>query len=214
MKLKKIGLLCAALILSAFVKAGDVSIPNTFVNGNVADANEVNANFDAVAGEINDNDARLDLLEQDIVLEPLQAFYYNIFDTNTQGYQSDAWTPLAYTQFSFEKGAEDSNVKITWTDTARSSYGSCSWHLTVDDQACSPAPLLRVAYGSSAVDVHSSSSIIQVCSGLSAGTHSLQVYVNRSNNGQCMRGWGGNINPPFTVNNSYPASILVEEFAP
>ncbi len=43
--------------------AGSLAIPNVFVKGTVADANEVNDNFDAVEIEVNDNDARISALE-------------------------------------------------------------------------------------------------------------------------------------------------------
>ena len=39
--------------------AGSVSIPNTFINGTTASADEVNANFDAVETAVNDNDTRI-----------------------------------------------------------------------------------------------------------------------------------------------------------
>ena len=39
-----------------------LAVPNTFTNGEVADADEVNANFDAVKTEVDDNDARIDTL--------------------------------------------------------------------------------------------------------------------------------------------------------
>ena len=42
-----------------FVVASPVSLPNTFVNGTVADANQVNANFSAVKSAVDDNDARI-----------------------------------------------------------------------------------------------------------------------------------------------------------
>ena len=39
--------------------AGTVSVPNEFVNGEAADADEVNANFDAIETAVNDNDVRI-----------------------------------------------------------------------------------------------------------------------------------------------------------
>ena len=41
------------------VVAGEVMLPNTFTNGTVADADEVNANFDEIETEVNDNDSRI-----------------------------------------------------------------------------------------------------------------------------------------------------------
>lgn len=43
--------------LSAY--AGSVALPNLLVNGTIADADAVNANFDAVKSAVDDNDARL-----------------------------------------------------------------------------------------------------------------------------------------------------------
>jgi hypothetical protein len=43
--------------------AGSVSLPHAFAPGTVADANQVNANFEALADEVNDNHGRLRDLE-------------------------------------------------------------------------------------------------------------------------------------------------------
>ncbi len=51
------------LVVPLVVAAGTVTVPNTFMNGEVADADQVNANFDAVETEVNDNDARITVLE-------------------------------------------------------------------------------------------------------------------------------------------------------
>lgn len=45
---------------AAATRAGQVSIPNAFTAGTPARAGEVNANFSAIAAEVNDNDARID----------------------------------------------------------------------------------------------------------------------------------------------------------
>ena len=47
------------------VSEAQVSVPNTFVNGTLADADQVNANFDAVEAAVNDNDARVSSVEGD-----------------------------------------------------------------------------------------------------------------------------------------------------
>jgi hypothetical protein len=61
------------LAVPLVVMAGPVSIPYGFVNGTVADADEVNANFAAAAAEINDNDARISAAPRNCTLET-QAF--------------------------------------------------------------------------------------------------------------------------------------------
>lgn len=55
-----ISVLAIAVPLAAW--AGDVSIPNTFANGTIADADQVNANFSSVETAVDDNDVRLDQL--------------------------------------------------------------------------------------------------------------------------------------------------------
>ncbi len=51
------------LVIPLAVAAGTVTGPNTFVNGTVADADQVNANFTAEATAVNDNDGRIGTLE-------------------------------------------------------------------------------------------------------------------------------------------------------
>ena len=48
---------------SYWVYASSVTLPNVFVNGFPADADEVNANFNAVATGINDNDLRIGMID-------------------------------------------------------------------------------------------------------------------------------------------------------
>ena len=52
-------LVAALVLVPAFVFASQASLPHTFTNGAIADANEVNANFNALAAAINDNDMRI-----------------------------------------------------------------------------------------------------------------------------------------------------------
>ena len=54
-----LGLSLLLITLSPVAHADTVSIPNTFVNGTPADAEQMNANFDEVEAAVNDNDARI-----------------------------------------------------------------------------------------------------------------------------------------------------------
>ncbi len=49
----------AVALLPALVFGGQAVVPHVFVNGDTADANDVNSNFTALADAINDNDARI-----------------------------------------------------------------------------------------------------------------------------------------------------------
>jgi hypothetical protein len=58
-----VALACAALAIPLAVYASNLSVPYVFVNGTVADADQVNANFAAVEAAVDDNDARITALE-------------------------------------------------------------------------------------------------------------------------------------------------------
>ena len=53
------GLFAVFVVIPLSAWAGSVALPNTFTNGTVADADEVNANFQALAVAVNDNDGRI-----------------------------------------------------------------------------------------------------------------------------------------------------------
>lgn len=53
----------ATLTVSLLASAGTISLPNTFSNGTTANADEVNANFNVVVGESNNQDGRIAALE-------------------------------------------------------------------------------------------------------------------------------------------------------
>jgi hypothetical protein len=50
-------------VVAGLTLASEVTLPSTFTPGTVADANEVNQNFDAVKTAVDDNDARITELE-------------------------------------------------------------------------------------------------------------------------------------------------------
>lgn len=52
-------LILAASVFVTQAWAGNVTIPNTFVNGTTASADEVNANFGSIETAVNDNDTRI-----------------------------------------------------------------------------------------------------------------------------------------------------------
>jgi len=60
-----LALFLVLLAIPLVVVAGTVSVPNEFVNGETADADEVNENFDAVETAVNDNDSLITALETD-----------------------------------------------------------------------------------------------------------------------------------------------------
>ncbi len=75
--------------------AATVAIPHQFSNGAMADANEVNANFTVLADGVNDNDSRIQALEDTI--QTLQATLVAAMDVITalQSGQSTAQSNIA-----------------------------------------------------------------------------------------------------------------------
>ena len=61
-------LLVAAFLIVPGAIAGPVTLPHTFTAGTTAVAAQVNANFAALATEVNDNDARITFLEDAAVV--------------------------------------------------------------------------------------------------------------------------------------------------
>ena len=62
------------MTIAVAVAAGEVDIPNTFVNGQVADADEVNENFNAIEDAVDDNAQKLqELMDRITELEGLVA---------------------------------------------------------------------------------------------------------------------------------------------
>ena len=60
--LLRLVLLALLLLGPPAVYAASVTLPHVFVNGGLTDADEMNANFTAVATAVDDNDSRLDTL--------------------------------------------------------------------------------------------------------------------------------------------------------
>jgi len=58
-----LGLAGLLVVLAASAWAATISVPHTFTNGTIADADEVNANFDVLVTELNDQDTRIGNLE-------------------------------------------------------------------------------------------------------------------------------------------------------
>ncbi len=59
-------LICVGVVIPTVAYAAVIAVPFTFQNGAVADADQVNANFDTVVGESNAQDGRLQALEDQI----------------------------------------------------------------------------------------------------------------------------------------------------
>ena len=65
----RIGLAAVLVAIPIAVYAAQISVPYTFVNGTPADANQVNANFNALVTESNAQDLRFAALEANVASE-------------------------------------------------------------------------------------------------------------------------------------------------
>lgn len=63
---KNILILLLASLAGMQALAGNITVPNTFVDGTTASAGEVNANFDSIVSAVNDNDSRITANSTDI----------------------------------------------------------------------------------------------------------------------------------------------------
>lgn len=61
--LRKVILVCSGFLFVPGANADELNIPNAFSAGTAAVADEVNANFDAVAASVNDNNSRIMAIE-------------------------------------------------------------------------------------------------------------------------------------------------------
>ena len=78
----RVALVAALLVIPMTAYAAVISLPNTFVNGTVADANEMNTNLDVLVMESNDQDSRISAIENTAVLPSCSAFEILVSDGN------------------------------------------------------------------------------------------------------------------------------------
>ena len=82
-------LLTILVSVASIASADQVAIPHTFSNGTVADADSVNANFQALIVESNDQDSRISALEATVAahegLEVPRAIEHEYGETQIDG---------------------------------------------------------------------------------------------------------------------------------
>ena len=124
------------LTLSPAANAQTVSVPNHFTNGSAADANQVNANFDALESAVNSHDTRITAAQSavngincataaEVVCNP-----------------ASVSCPACDTLDSFNQGA--ASVDITADNQASYDDGVASVDITADNQASYDAGVASV----------------------------------------------------------------------
>lgn len=107
--------LFVAIGVPASLDAGSVTIPNRFVNGSLADANQVNENFDVLAVAVNDNDARIKALEEAVrsLREELTAANTAIADLQMQTSNIQTINPFVSVEMDPLNGLRGPHVLFT-----------------------------------------------------------------------------------------------------
>ena len=103
-------LLLVVLAIPLAVAAGTLTVPSIFVNGTVADADQVNASFDAVKTQVNDNDSRITTAQS----AADAAAAGHTVDTNTQ--LTPAEVAAAAAAQGFVTGAHTTNTNTQLTN--------------------------------------------------------------------------------------------------
>lgn len=153
-----------------------VSLPHSFVNGTVADADEVNANFEALAYRS---------IPRATGLGPID------------GTDSGA---LASRVLNVTKDRNDTALRVLYSDSFRtisnSGSGSCRWEIRFDGASCPGGALVYDLFvpsnGPVPYNIIRFSSAAGYCEGLSAGPHTVQIYVGDTpgfSNSDCFTGW-------------------------
>ena len=90
------------LLLSIAVRADQIAIPNPLRNNTVADADAVQANFDALSAESNENDDRLGVLEE-LIRGDEETLNFALGDglKNTVPYEPQPWSGTGNTAGGF-----------------------------------------------------------------------------------------------------------------
>jgi hypothetical protein len=117
------GLLLALLAYPVRLLAGSVTIPNIFTNGQVADANQVNADFAALATAVNDNDSRITALEAAALTVAQRDTLTNGGNADALHHHSGAWLPPEKPRWlnTFVKHSTTTN-RVTILDVAGPGY--------------------------------------------------------------------------------------------
>jgi hypothetical protein len=85
----------------------------------------------------------------------------------------------------YTKSQDATGLRVSWQDNVRC-YGtavSCEWEIKVDGASCTkPGPLVYDVYNDSAgtaqtINIHRPQVNVGTCFGISAGPHTIQVYV-------------------------------------
>lgn len=213
-----LAIVCVALgAIPAWIAASSVSGLTTFSDGQVASAAAINANFQAIATAVNDNDARIKVptIQRKVGYGAQQgAGSLNTDPANTSHRALDA-----------VKTRADTSLRVTWSDNFRSvnGVGRARWELLFNGQGCTnPGPInfqmtSHDGSGNNADNHHRHDTLVGYCKAtslgtLGAGTHRVTVrthggVLTGDTVGEPYLGWS----PPDGSGNGSQFVLEVEE---
>lgn len=155
-----------ALMGMPLAAVATVTLPNVFANGQVADADDVNANFDVLTTAVN----------------------YRAIARATGLGPSDGTDSgvVAGRTLAVVKDRADTALRFGYTDNFRAFNGGgpaagCSWEIRVDGASCPGGALVYDYYVSpGSTNVHRQGTVIGYCEGLGVGPHSIDVVVSNT----------------------------------
>ena len=172
--------------------AGSVTLPNTFVPGQVADANQVNANFQAVKSAVDDNDTRLTALEGGVRHTRIDRL------NTTSGNATDAWGKLD-DYGTFTKLRADTKIEVMLISRMRAGvFGGGAqgirFQVRVDDAEGSLDVPAAITVSNAVQFVYA----FAVFEQLPAGSHQVSIWAQSpdgtsTNYNADPGGWGGSI---------------------
>ncbi len=115
---------------------------------------------------------------------------YHIFDSRLSGFVRDRNLDIV-------KTSNTSLVKITYTDsfgmnTVQNRAANCDWEIRIDGLSCPSQKLMynKYYYNSAANETRLDlSTVVGYCKGLSAGLHTVAVFVTSTNASTCYTGY-------------------------
>jgi hypothetical protein len=226
----------AALLLGAATVAIAAAPLHMWATGDVLEATDLNGNFSNLQAQISaawvpqgddlhnanaSGRVGIGTPTPSAALDVNGAFIRKIARSHGNG-PNDQTTggAIASRLLQYTKTQDATGTRITWQDNLRC-YGaavSCEWEIKVDGASCAkPGPLVYDMYNDSAgtaqtINIHRPQEVVGTCFGITAGPHTIQVYVKAPASNPA-DGGAGATNPgiPWTGWNASYWSLEVEE---
>ena len=106
----------------------------------------------------------------------------------------DAGTLGGGRELTFTKQLDDTPLRMFYHDNFRSAGGNaaCEWEIMIDGASCPSRKLQGQLYKADADNDHAPDTIVGMCTGVSAGDHTVTIRVGTPDgytNGNCYTGW-------------------------